>query len=316
MMRPGTDPARQEFGIDTDLGRSTGSAPTKRHMPRTALDFSRADFPTTFVFGVATSAYQIEGTRFGGAGHTHWDSFAATPGNVVRSEDGAPPAIITTVGPSDLDLMRGGARRLPLLDVVGARDAGGHGAVEAAKDSISMTGWSTGCWRARGLPCLTLYHWEMRHRWPTRRLAQPRHRGLVRGLYPGGHGPGLATACGRRADQRAVVRRLALPFPRPPCAGPARHPRDGARDAPRAARHGRATWRSCATWEKNLGLVANMEYTRPPPAHPRGPGRRRAPATRSTTAGLSGPSTAKPTPPRRCKAWSRICGKAGRTISA
>ncbi len=40
------------------------------------------------LFGAATSSYQIEGHSFGGAGPTHWDSFAATPGNVVRFENG------------------------------------------------------------------------------------------------------------------------------------------------------------------------------------------------------------------------------------
>ena len=48
----------------------------------------RSQFPDDFLFGVATSAYQIEGHKFGGAGSTHWDTFAATPGNVVRAEHG------------------------------------------------------------------------------------------------------------------------------------------------------------------------------------------------------------------------------------
>ena len=49
----------------------------------------RSSFPEGFTFGAATAAYQIEGHKFGGAGSSHWDSFAATPGNVVRREDGA-----------------------------------------------------------------------------------------------------------------------------------------------------------------------------------------------------------------------------------
>jgi len=48
----------------------------------------RSEFPEGFLFGTATSAYQIEGHAKGGAGLTHWDSFAATPGNVVRAEHG------------------------------------------------------------------------------------------------------------------------------------------------------------------------------------------------------------------------------------
>jgi hypothetical protein len=53
------------------------------------MNYKRSDFPEDFLFGTATSAYQIEGHGFGGAGPTHWDTFAATPGNVVRAENGA-----------------------------------------------------------------------------------------------------------------------------------------------------------------------------------------------------------------------------------
>ncbi len=53
------------------------------------MTLTRFDFPEGFVFGAATAAYQIEGAAFGGCGPCHWDTFAATPGNVVRAEDGA-----------------------------------------------------------------------------------------------------------------------------------------------------------------------------------------------------------------------------------
>ncbi|MFZ1815233.1 MAG: GH1 family beta-glucosidase [Rhizobiaceae bacterium] len=53
------------------------------------MGFSRADFPKGFLFGAATSSYQIEGNAAGGCGPCHWDSYAATPGNVARGENGA-----------------------------------------------------------------------------------------------------------------------------------------------------------------------------------------------------------------------------------
>ena len=53
------------------------------------MKLRRSDFPKGFLFGAATSAYQIEGHAHGGAGPTHWDSFAATPGNVMGCGDGA-----------------------------------------------------------------------------------------------------------------------------------------------------------------------------------------------------------------------------------
>ena len=52
------------------------------------MTFTRAEFPEGFTFGTATSSYQIEGHAYGGAGKTHWDTFAATPGNVLRAENG------------------------------------------------------------------------------------------------------------------------------------------------------------------------------------------------------------------------------------
>ena len=39
--------------------------------------------PADFLFGVATSSYQIEGTGFGGCGPSHWDDFAGQPGRVT-----------------------------------------------------------------------------------------------------------------------------------------------------------------------------------------------------------------------------------------
>ncbi|WP_371153923.1 GH1 family beta-glucosidase [Jannaschia sp. 2305UL9-9] len=56
---------------------------------RDTFSIRRSDFPDGFLFAVATSAYQIEGHAHGGAGPTHWDSFAKQPGKVDRGEDGA-----------------------------------------------------------------------------------------------------------------------------------------------------------------------------------------------------------------------------------
>ena len=41
-----------------------------------------------FTFGVATAAYQIEGTSFGGCGRSHWDDFAAQPNKVFGQHNG------------------------------------------------------------------------------------------------------------------------------------------------------------------------------------------------------------------------------------
>ncbi|KAM0947212.1 putative beta-glucosidase [Dioscorea sansibarensis] len=52
-------------------------------------DFSRTDFPHGFVFGVATSAYQVEGARNeGGRGDSIWDVFCETKGNIKDGKNG------------------------------------------------------------------------------------------------------------------------------------------------------------------------------------------------------------------------------------
>ena len=53
-----------------------------------AISLKRSDFPNGFDFGVASSAYQIEGHAFGSAGKTHWDSFAKLPGRVFKEQNG------------------------------------------------------------------------------------------------------------------------------------------------------------------------------------------------------------------------------------
>ena len=50
------------------------------------FQIQRTAFPTDFLFGCATSAYQIEGQ--GQRGRTIWDSFAATGNNVKDRQDG------------------------------------------------------------------------------------------------------------------------------------------------------------------------------------------------------------------------------------
>ncbi|KAL6909524.1 hypothetical protein ACP4OV_001805 [Aristida adscensionis] len=48
----------------------------------------RAAFPEGFVFGTATSAYQVEGmANAGGRGPSIWDPFVHTPGNVVGNQN-------------------------------------------------------------------------------------------------------------------------------------------------------------------------------------------------------------------------------------
>ena len=122
---------------------------------------SRGDFPEGFLFGAATSSYQIEGHSFGGAGRTHWDDFAATPGNVARAENGDIACDHYHRLEEDLDLIAGlgvdlyrfstsWARVLP--EGRGAANMAGLDFYDRLVDGLLERGIK---------PALTLYHWEL-----------------------------------------------------------------------------------------------------------------------------------------------------------
>ena len=125
------------------------------------MNFTRADFPPGFIWGTATSAYQIEGRKFGGAGLTHWDTFAATPGNVANAEDGAVACDHYHRFEADLDLVKDAgldaysfttswARILP--EGTGAVNAEGLDFYDRLVDGILERGLK---------PKATLYHWDL-----------------------------------------------------------------------------------------------------------------------------------------------------------
>ncbi|MDE2792525.1 MAG: GH1 family beta-glucosidase [Paracoccaceae bacterium] len=125
------------------------------------MDFSRSDFPQDFQFGVAGSSYQIEGHGFGGAGPTHWDSFAATPGNVVGGQGGRVACDHYHRYEDDLDLAAAAgfdawrfstswARVIP--DGCGAVNSEGLDFYDRLVDAVLVRGME---------PWATLYHWEL-----------------------------------------------------------------------------------------------------------------------------------------------------------
>ncbi len=140
--------------------------------------FSRADFPEGFVFGTATSAYQIEGTQFGGAGPCHWDSFAATPGNVAGADDGARACEHYLRWEEDLDLVRDAGFDAYRFSISWARVLP-EGAGAPNPEALDFYDRLVDGMLARGLqPWATLYHWELpsaladRGGWANRETAE------------------------------------------------------------------------------------------------------------------------------------------------
>ncbi len=122
---------------------------------------TRKDFPEGFTFGAATAAYQIEGHAFGGAGRTHWDDFAETPGNVVNAETGAVACDHYHRWEEDLDLLKAGNFDAYRFSASWARVMPeGRGPVN--DDGLDFYDRLVDGMLARGIkPALTLYHWEL-----------------------------------------------------------------------------------------------------------------------------------------------------------
>ena len=224
----------------------------------------RADFPEGFRFGAATAAYQIEGHAFGGAGSTHWDTFAATPGNVVRAENGAIACDHYHRWPEDLDLVRDGNFDVYRFSTSWARVLPqGRGAVNAA--GLDFYDRLVDGMLARGLkPALTLYHWELPSAladlggWRNRDIAE----------WFADYVQVIAARLGDRIWSAA-------PINEPWCVAWLSHflglHAPGLRDIRATARamhhvglaHGRAIQVMRGLGMKNLGAVCNMEYAAP-----------------------------------------------------
>lgn len=234
-------------------------------MPKSnGFDFTRGDFPEGFVFGAATSAYQIEGASFGGAGASHWDTFAATPGNVVRAEDGAIACDHYHQWPGDLDLVRDAGFDAYRFSMSWARVVpDGRGQVNP--EGLDFYERLIDGMLERGLqPWATLYHWELPA--PLADLGGWRNRDVAKWFadYAGV----IMERLGDRIHATATINE-------PWCVAWLSHflglHAPGIRDIRAAARamhhillaHGTAIEAMRAAGYGNLGAVFNFEYAAP-----------------------------------------------------
>lgn len=228
------------------------------------MHLSRKNFPDAFVFGVATSAYQIEGHGFGGAGPCHWDSFAATPGNVARAENGRVACDHYHRWEEDLDLVADGNFDAYRFSTSWARVMPeGRGAVNA--EGLDFYDRLVDGMLERGIkPAATLYHWELPQ--PLADLG-----GWRNGDIPKWFADFAEVIMSRIGDRIWSV----APINEPWCVGWLSHflgqHAPGLRDIRATARamhhilvaHGHAIQAMRAQGVKNLGCVFNMEFAEP-----------------------------------------------------
>jgi len=137
------------------------------------------NFPEGFVWGVATSAYQIEGgSKEGGKGESIWDRFTHTRGTISDGSTGDAACDHYHRWPEDVTLMKElgiGAYRLSLSWARLLPDGWGRTA-PAGIDFYSRL--VDGLLRAGIEPYVTLYHWDLpqalqdKGGWPARDTAK------------------------------------------------------------------------------------------------------------------------------------------------
>lgn len=127
-----------------------------------ALPPTVAGFPQEFVWGVATSAYQIEGSpQADGAGLSIWDAFARMPGNIAGDHNGDVACDHYRRWREDVALMQELGVRAYRFSIAWSRvTPGGVGAVN--ERGLEFYDRLVDELLRRGIqPFATLYHWDM-----------------------------------------------------------------------------------------------------------------------------------------------------------
>lgn len=126
------------------------------------MEQARLVFPEGFVWGTATSAYQIEGAQDeDGKGESIWDRFAATPGKIADGTTGAVACDHYHLFESDLDLMKSLDLRAYRFSISWPRVIpDGRGAINAK--GLAFYDRLVDAMLERGIrPYATLFHWDL-----------------------------------------------------------------------------------------------------------------------------------------------------------
>ena len=126
------------------------------------MKLKAGDFPKDFIWGTATSAYQIEGAwRSDGKGRSIWDTFSHIPGKINQGDTGDTACDFYNLYRDDIELMSQLGYRALRLSISWSRVfPQGRGEVnrkgiEFYRDLLSELK------RNNISPAVTLFHWDL-----------------------------------------------------------------------------------------------------------------------------------------------------------
>lgn len=126
------------------------------------MTITRKDFPGHFVFGVATSSYQIEGAAHeDGRGPSIWDTFCREPGRVLDGSSGDVACDHYHLWREDLDLIRSLGVDAYRFSVAWPRVQPDGGGAVNARGLDFYERLVDGLLERSLKPYATLYHWDL-----------------------------------------------------------------------------------------------------------------------------------------------------------
>jgi len=120
-------------------------------------------FPSDFIWGSATSAYQIEGAAaLGGRGPSIWDTFSATPGNVLNGETGEVACNHYERYQEDVELMAAMGCKAYRFSISWSRIMPDGTRNSLNSEGVDFYNRLIDCCLDNGItPWITLYHWDL-----------------------------------------------------------------------------------------------------------------------------------------------------------